>query len=203
MCSGKLPAHPEPVEGHPRSVPPGMNQNPVGSLKTSCKLREPSCPFVDKRVETEQPSAFNVNYHLARFHRVSRRYNRAIRLHQQALAERERTLGADHPDTLRSCTGLANSFYAAGHFDVALDLFRETLERRTKTLGPEHSDTLRSRGSLGNCYHAMGDYETAARMHRETLDLRERILGPDHPSTQASRANLAKAEQALADSVNS
>ena len=73
-----------------------------------------------------QPTGFNVNYHLARFHRVSRRYGPAIRLHQQALAERERTLGPDHPETLRSCTGLANSFYAAGHFQMAMDLFRET-----------------------------------------------------------------------------
>ena len=149
-------------------------------------------------METDQPAPFNVNYHLGRFHRVSRRYGRAIRLHQDALAERERTLGPDHPETLRSCTALANSFYAAGHFDVATDLFRETLERRTRVLGPEHPDTLRSRGSLGNCYHARGEYERAAEMHRATLALRERILGHDHPSTRASRNNLARAEEALA-----
>ena len=147
---------------------------------------------------TGQPTGFNVNYHLARFHRVSRRYGPAIRLHQQALAERERTLGSDHSETLRSCTGLANSFYAAGHFQMAMELFLETLERRSRTLGPEHPDTLRSRGSLGNCYHAIGDYQTAVRMHGQTLTIRERVLGPDHPSTQASRNNLAKAEEALA-----
>ena len=109
-------------------------------------------------MEEKQPSPFNVNYHLGRFHRVSRRYSRAIRLHQEALEQRERALGPDHPDTLRSSTALANSFYAAGHFDMALELFRETLDRRARTLGPEHPDTLRSRGSLGNCYHAMGDH---------------------------------------------
>ena len=95
----------------------------------------------------EQPPAYNVTYHLARFHRVGRRYGRAIRLHQDALAERERTLGPDHPETLRSCTGLANSFYAAGHYPEAIELFQETLARRARTLGPEHPDTLRSRGS--------------------------------------------------------
>ncbi len=147
-----------------------------------------------------QPAGFNVNYHLARFHRVSRRYGPAIRLHQEALAERERTLGPDHPETLRSCTGLANSFYAAGHYGMAMDLFRETLQRRSRTLGPDHPDTLRSRGSLGNCYHATGDYKTAIQMHRQTLAVRQRVLGADHPSTQASRNNLAKAERALAES---
>ena len=126
---------------------------------------------------TAQPAGFNVNYHLARFHRVSRRYGPAIRLHQEALAERERTLGPDHPETLRSCTGLANSFYAAGHYGMAMDLFRETLQRRSRTLGPEHPDTLRSRGSLGNCYHATGDYKTAIQMHRQTLAVRQRVLG--------------------------
>ena len=112
------------------------------------------------------------------------------------------TWGPDHPETLRSCTALANSFYAAGHYPEAMDLFRETLSRRARVLGPEHPDTLRSRGSLGNCYHAMGDYETAAGMHRQTLADRERVLGPDHPSSQASRNNLAKAEQALARKLN-
>ena len=146
---------------------------------------------------TEQPAAFNVDYHLARFHRVSRRYGQAIHHHYLALMDRRSSLGPDHPDTLRSSTGLANSFYAAGHHDEALALFRDTLERRSRVLGPDHPDTLRSRGSLGNCHHAMGDYETAVRLHRETLALRERILGVDHPSTQASRNNLARAEQAL------
>ena len=87
---------------------------------------------------TEQPGAFNVDYHLARFHRVSRRYGQAIHHHYQGLMERRRTLGPDHPDTLRSSTGLANSFYAAGYYDEALALFRDTLERRSSALGPEH-----------------------------------------------------------------
>ena len=117
----------------------------------------------------EQPPAYNVTYHLARFHRVSRRYGRAIRLHQEALAERERTLGPDHPETLRSCTALANSFYAAGYYPEAIELFQETLTRRERTLGPEHPDTLRSRGSLGNCYHA----------HRRLR--RSRQDAPGHP----------------------
>lgn len=84
----------------------------------------------------EPPAAYNLAYHLARFHRVGRRYRRAIRLHQEALAQREQSLGRDHPDTLRSLTGLANSYYAAGCYDQALALFQETLARRERTLGP-------------------------------------------------------------------
>ena len=146
----------------------------------------------------EQPPAYNVTYHLARFHRVSRRYGRAIRLHQEALAERERTLGPDHPETLRSCTALANSFYAASYYPEAIELFQETLTRRERTLGPEHPDTLRSRGSLGNCYHATGDYAEAVQdAPGQPWRPGSEALGVDHPSTQASRNNLAKAESEL------
>ena len=110
---------------------------------------------------TEQSASFNVDYHLGRFHRVSSRYGQAIQLHHRALMDLRESLGPDHPETLRSSTALANSFYAAGHFQEAIALFGDTLERRARTLGPEHPDTLRSRGSLGNCFHATGDYETA------------------------------------------
>lgn len=149
-------------------------------------------------MSTETPPPYNLPYNLARFHRVGRRYELALRLHQDALAQREQTLGPDHPDTVRSLTSLANTCYAAGRYPEALELFQEALARRERTLGPEHPDTLRSRGSLGNCYQAMGHYAEACRRHRETLALRERILGPEHPSAQASLSNLARAEAAAA-----
>lgn len=121
-------------------------------------------------MSTQPPVGYNLAYHLARFHRVGRRYRRAIGLHQAALAEREQSLGGEHPETLRSLAGLANSYYAAGCYDRALALFQEALTRRERALGPEHPDTWRSRGSLGNCYQAMGNYAAAVRCHRATLD---------------------------------
>ena len=153
--------------------------------------------FGKTTMPTEQSASFNVDYHLGRFHRVSSRYGQAIQLHHRALMDLRESLGPDHPETLRSSTALANSFYAAGHYPEAIALFEDTLERRARTLGPEHPDTLRSRGSLGNCFHATGDYETAVSMHEQTLALREKVLGHDHPSTRASRNNLDRARKAL------
>ena len=35
-------------------------------------------------------------------------------MHEQTLADRERVLGPDHPDTLQSRNNLANAYQAAG-----------------------------------------------------------------------------------------
>ena len=154
-------------------------------------------------MEADQPAAFNVSYHLGRFHRVGRRYGSEPSVcTRRPWRSGNGTWGRTTRKRCAAARRWPTAFYAAGHYPEAMDLFRETLGRRARVLGPEHPDTLRSRGSLGNCYHAMGDYETAAGMHRQTLADRERVLGPDHPSSQASRNNLAKAEQALARKLN-
>jgi Tetratricopeptide repeat len=43
-------------------------------------------------------------------------------LHQQTLADRERVLGPDHPDTLNTRNNLANAYRVAGRTDEAKGL---------------------------------------------------------------------------------
>ena len=76
---------------------------------------------------TTSELTFDLNYNLARFHRVSRRYREAIQLHGMALASRRQKLGVDHVDTLRSQSSLANAFYAAGYYQQARQMFQDTL----------------------------------------------------------------------------
>ncbi len=48
----------------------------------------------------------------------------AIRLHERTLADRERVLGPDHPDTMKSRHKLANAYRVAGR--VRLKLHRQS-----------------------------------------------------------------------------
>ena len=61
---------------------------------------------------------------------------------QESLEARERTLGAEHPDTLGSVNNLAECLEAMGQLKDAEALYRRALEARERTLGAEHPSTL-------------------------------------------------------------
>ncbi len=110
---------------------------------------------------------------------------------QKSLELYARERGPDHPDTLRSMNGLANSYKDLGRKEEALDLCEKTLAKRKSVLGPDHPDTLESMSNLALAYQAIGRYADAARPGEETLALRKTVLGPHHVDTLRSINNLA------------
>ena len=119
-----------------------------------------------------------------------------IMLGERLLADHERVLGLDHPDTLTSRNNLANAYQAAGRLDEAISLHEQTLADYERVLGPDHPSTLQSRNNLANAYQDAGRLDEAISLHEQTLATRERVLGLDHPDTLQSRYNLANAYQA-------
>jgi tetratricopeptide (TPR) repeat protein len=80
------------------------------------------------------------------------RLDEAIRLYERTLADRERVLGAGHPDTLSSRNNLAYAYAAAGRLDEAIPEFERTLADRERVLGADHPQTLSSRSNLAYAY---------------------------------------------------
>ena len=76
------------------------------------------------------------------------RLDQAIPLYERTLADAERVLGADRPDTLGSRNNLAYAYQAAGRLDQAIPLYERTLADRERVLGADHPDTLTSRNNL-------------------------------------------------------
>ena len=64
-------------------------------------------------------------------------------MHEQTLAARERVLGPDHPDTLRSRNNLATAYRSRAALEEAISLHEQALAARERVLGPDHPDTLR------------------------------------------------------------
>ncbi|MFI7708527.1 tetratricopeptide repeat protein [Nonomuraea sp. NPDC049480] len=124
---------------------------------------------------------------------------RAIPLLQQTLADRERVLGADHPDTLNSRNNLAYVCRKAGDLTRAIPLYEQALADRERVLGAEHPDTLTSRNNLALAYQMAGDLTRAIPLYEQALADRERVLGAEHPDTLSSRNNLAVAYQDAGD----
>ena len=120
----------------------------------------------------------------------------AILIGERLVADQERVLGADHPDTLTSRNNLARAYRDAGRMDEWITLQEQTLAARERVLRPDHPDTLISRNNLAVAYQDAGRTDEAITLHEQTLAAIERALGPDHPDTLTSRNNLAKAYRA-------
>jgi eukaryotic-like serine/threonine-protein kinase len=119
-------------------------------------------------------------------------YARAQELQQKALNIRQRVLGPESPETLRSMSALAETIREQGHFTEAETLQRQALDVQKRALGAEHPDTLTSMYNLSNILRGEGRYPDAEKLDRETLGMRRRVLGTDHPDTLKSMNSLAR-----------
>ena len=114
----------------------------------------------------------------------------AVRRALESVAELERTLGPDHPDTLNARNGLAAAYQAAGRHAEGILLFQLTLAAREGMLGTDHPDARTARDSL-----AAARQETQAR-RQDVSQLSPRVEEPpaEEPSELAPPAEEARQE---------
>lgn len=117
----------------------------------------------------------------------------AVAFLERTLADREQTLGLDHPHTLASRANLAYAYGEAGWMAKAVPLYEQTHADWSRLLGSDHPRTLRSSNYLASAYRGSGRLAEAIPLYERTLAGRERLLGPDHPSTLRSSHYLASA----------
>ncbi|MFC4066705.1 FxSxx-COOH system tetratricopeptide repeat protein [Actinoplanes subglobosus] len=124
---------------------------------------------------------------------------RAVPLYEQALADRRRALGDDHPQTLVSVNNLAGAYESAGDLGRAVPLYEQALADHRRVLGDDHPQTLTSVNNLAGAYESAGDLGRAVPLYEQALADRRRVLGDDHPQTLNSVNNLAYAYEAAGD----
>ncbi|WP_326770959.1 tetratricopeptide repeat protein (plasmid) [Streptomyces sp. NBC_01591] len=76
---------------------------------------------------------------------------------EHMVADCERLLGNEHPDTLTARANLATSYQQAGRTNDAINLLERVLADRERLLGSEHPDTLSARNVLHRWRSAGGD----------------------------------------------
>jgi tetratricopeptide (TPR) repeat protein len=96
-------------------------------------------------------------------------HNGAKALLSELLVGREKSLGPNHPDTLRVVGNLAAVVGAGGGFEEAELLLRRALAGYEKTLGSEHLDTLQIVRNLGATLKHRGEYTGAETLYRRAL----------------------------------
>jgi tetratricopeptide (TPR) repeat protein len=120
----------------------------------------------------------------------------SILIGESLLADMERVLGADHPDTLATRDNLASAYWGAGRIAEAITLSEQTLADRERVLGADHPYTLQTRNNLAIAYQDAGRTAEAITLYEQTRADMERVLGADHPDTLTTRNNLAIAYRA-------
>ena len=92
--------------------------------------------------------ALGLAFELAVLYDEQGKYDEAKAMHERVLAGKERTLGADHPDTLATVHSLATVLKQQGKLDEAKAMYERALAGQERTLGADHPDTLKTVGNL-------------------------------------------------------
>jgi tetratricopeptide (TPR) repeat protein len=118
-------------------------------------------------------------------------YRDAEEVLRAAAEAREKALGADNADTLRSRTRVAYAQYRQGKYNDAVEGFRGIVGLEERMFGPMHPDTLLARNGLAIALDNAGKPGEAEAEHRRILAIRDKVLGPEHPDTLRTRNNIA------------
>jgi tetratricopeptide (TPR) repeat protein len=113
-------------------------------------------------------------------------FSSAESLHRRALNGREKSLGAEHQDTLIGVSYLGRLLCDKGDYEGAEAFYRRALEGHEKLFGAEHPQTLLTMNDLGMLLSFKGDYEGAEAFYRRALEGHEKLLGAEHPQTLLS-----------------
>jgi serine/threonine protein kinase/tetratricopeptide (TPR) repeat protein len=108
----------------------------------------------------------------------------------KALALREKTLPADHPDLATSLHSLAWLNHQTGDYAKAERLYRRALAIRRKRAEADPLSLSATLFNLGWLLSDLSDLEGAEAMFKEALAVRLRRLGPDHRDVAVARAGL-------------
>ncbi|KAG1675891.1 hypothetical protein FOA52_001548 [Chlamydomonas sp. UWO 241] len=113
-------------------------------------------------------------------------------LFRRSLADCQKALGAEHPDTLISLKNLAEVLSQRGKVAEAEQLYRRAMAVREKVLGAEHPDTLLSLNYLAEVLNKQDKLDEEEQLYRRAMAVREKVLGAEHPDTLLSLNYLAE-----------
>ncbi len=126
-------------------------------------------------------------------------YGPSETLLRRAADTNRKTLGGEHPTTLKSLHQLADLLWYQGYqkeaerpryFAEAERIYLEVDASRRKVLGELHADTLKVESDIASLYSLQKRLDEAEALARKTLDLQTQVLGAEHRDTRISRVTL-------------
>ncbi len=96
---------------------------------------------------------------------------------------RERTLGKEHPDTIRGVHQLALALRLHGKYEEAESMHRQVVESHKMVLRKGHPHAIAAISNLVVVLNCQRKYEEAEQMAREVLEISRKSLGEEHRHT--------------------
>jgi CHAT domain-containing protein/Flp pilus assembly protein TadD len=121
------------------------------------------------------------------------KYSEAIALAERALAIRESTLGADHPELAQFLEWFAALHLQQARYPDAARVYGRALTIYEKAFGAEHVRLAVSLAGLGLTYNYQGRFADAEPFFRRAIAIREKAQGIDHPDLARALTGLATA----------
>lgn len=117
-------------------------------------------------------------------------YAPAERAWHALLADCERELGPNHPETITVLDRLGSTLFRQRRLGESADRHRDAHRRAVATLGQNHPDTLTYAHNLGCALAVIHRWDAGLPVLRDTLERRRRKLGRAHPDTLATAKTL-------------
>ncbi len=119
------------------------------------------------------------------------KYDQAVVVASEALAQAEKKFGPEHPDVAPYLNNLALLYYTQGEYKKAEVLYRRSLDICQEVFGTQHRDVATCYYNLALLYHVQKDYEKAERCYKRSIKICEEILGSDHAEVASGCFSLA------------
>jgi tetratricopeptide (TPR) repeat protein len=117
--------------------------------------------------------------------------------YKAAIAEKQKSLGKQHPETLKAMFDLAQAYASNGQDEAAIGWYHETLMGRENIFGQSHPLVLSTCHALAESYKAHEDYSSALKYCQQALHGREVKLGLEHQDTLRSVLTIGGIYKAL------
>ena len=118
---------------------------------------------------------------------------------REILAQFERVLGDNHPETLAAATNLANTLRVAGQLDEAFEIARDLMARYREAYQPGHPYLYGCDGNVAIVTRLRGNPAAAREIDQAAVDALTGRLGRDHDYPLTVGLGLASDLAALGD----
>jgi serine/threonine protein kinase/tetratricopeptide (TPR) repeat protein len=136
---------------------------------------------------------------LGRLRTRQARYGDAESLLREALEQRQRAFGGEHPTVGTSLDLLAEVIRLNGKQSEAEAMFREAVAHARRILGDDHPTVTSRLGNLATVIDNLGRSREAIEIHRDVLERNRSARGPTHPSVASTLNNLAASHLGLGE----
>ena len=184
----------------------------IGFLYLGKGQEEKAIPFLERSLQIISAlpddndnllTESNLNFGLGMSYRSLLKTDQASKAFKEAIAQREKLSGPEHPSLVGFLTELANIHLRLQNRPAeAVPLLERALAISEKTFGKESIETANALASLGNCKDEAGDFVAALTFLKRSLEIRERTPTSKPQDIAAAFQNLGICYSKYGDYTN-